>query len=65
MTPLETLLVCLIAAAAVGSLRFAANASRTRPSGGAQTTVRTPVRGLPKRQEVEPELVRPRRRMAS
>ena len=62
MTPLETLLVCLIAAA-VGSLRFAENASRTRPRGGAQTTVRTPVRGLPKRREVEPELAR--RRMAS
>ncbi len=65
MTPLETLLVCLIAAAAVGLLRFVANASGTRPRGAAQTTARTPVQGLPKRSEVEPALERPALRRAS
>ncbi len=65
MTPLETLLVCLIAAAAVGLLRFVANASGTRPRGAARTAARTSVRGLPKRRKVEPELVRPPLRKAS
>ncbi len=65
VTPLGTLLVCLIAAAGVGLLRFAANASGTRPRGAAQTTARTPVRGLPKRPGVEPALERPALRRAS
>ncbi len=58
MTPLETLLVCLIAAGGVGMLRFAANAPAERAPGLAQEAVCTPVRDLPKQREVEPELVR-------
>jgi hypothetical protein len=65
MTPLETLLVCLVAAAGVGMLRFAAYAPTEGTLGVAQEAVCTPVRDLPKQREVEPELVRPPLRKAS
>ena len=42
MTPLETLLVCLIAAAGVGMLRFAAHAPAERARGVVQEAFRTP-----------------------
>ncbi len=65
MTPIETLLVCLIAAGGVGLLRSAAQAPPERVRGAAQTTARTPVRGLPKRPGVAPALERPALRRAS
>ena len=65
MTPLETLLVCLIAAAGVGMLRFKAHASAERAPGVAQEAFCTPVRELPKQREVEPVSSRPPLRKAS
>ena len=65
MTPLETLLVCLIAAAGVGMLRFAAHAPAERARGVAQEAVCTPERDLPKQREVEPALSPPPLRKAS
>ncbi len=57
MTPLGTLLVCLIAAAGVGLLRFAAQAPPERVRRVARTPARAPVRELP-RPRVEPALGR-------
>ncbi len=65
MTPLETLLVCLIAAAGVGMLRFTAHAPAERPRGVTQEAFCTPVRILPTQREVEPVLSRPPLRKAS
>ena len=65
MTPLETLLVCLIAAGGVGMLRFVAHAPAERARGVAQEAVCTPMRELPKKREVERELSRPPLRKAS
>jgi hypothetical protein len=65
MTPLETLLVCLIAAAGVGMLRFGAHAPGERAYAIAQEAVCCPVRELPKQREVEPALSRPPMRKAS
>ncbi len=58
MTPLGTLLVCLIAAAGVGLLRFAAQAPPERVRRAARTPARTPMRELPTRPRVEPALGR-------
>ena len=65
MTPLETLLVCLIAAAGVGMLRFEAHAAVERAVASPKKVVCTPVRALPKQGEEEPVLSRPRLRKAS
>jgi hypothetical protein len=65
MTPLETLLVCLIAAAGVGMLRFKGNASAERARGVAQRAVCAHVQALPKQREVEPVLSHPPLRKAS
>ncbi len=65
MTPLETLLVCLIAAAGVGMLRFAAHAPAEPTRGVAEEAICTPVQDLPKQREVEPVLIRPPLRKAS
>jgi hypothetical protein len=65
MTPLETLLVCLAAAAGVGMLRFAARA----PVEGARRVVRDTGRTsrpeLPRQAEVKPLLSRSPLRRAS
>ena len=65
MTPLETLLVCLIGAAVVGMLRFAAHAPSEGARGVAREAVCSPVREHPKLREVEPLLSRPPLRKAS
>ncbi len=65
MTPLETLLICLIAATCVGMLRFAAHSRGERAHAIAQEAVCSPVRELPKQREVEPVLSRPPLRKAS
>lgn len=64
MTPLATLLVCLIVAGAVGLLRFAAQAPPEPVRSAPQTTTRTPVLRLPRRPGVEPVLERPALRRA-
>ena len=65
MTPLGTLLVCLIVAAGVGMLRFAAQAPPKRLRRSVQTPARTPLRELPTRARVEPALGRTALRRAS
>jgi hypothetical protein len=65
MTPLETLLVCMIAAAGVGMLRFAAHPRAEHARGVLQGAVCTSVRELPKQREVTPMLSGPPLRKAS
>lgn len=65
MTPLTILIVCLIAAAGVGLLRFAAQAPPERVGRSLGAPARTPLRQLPTRARVEPVLGRGALRRAS